>query len=117
MMHQRINTLINSLVLVSFIAPIVGCVTSRTAENNARAERARVVAGTRATYCSAPRTADKRVDVDRLITQLVELHANTYSFCIHGYATDWNDLKLILPRAREKGIRVWGSLVPIGGVS
>jgi hypothetical protein len=52
------------------------------------------------------------VDVDRLIAQLVELHANTYSFCIHGYATDWDDLKLILPRAREKGIRVWGSLVP-----
>ena len=52
------------------------------------------------------------MDVDRLIAELVELHANTYSFCIHRYATDWDDLKLILPRAREKGIRVWASLVP-----
>jgi hypothetical protein len=52
------------------------------------------------------------VDVDRLIVQLVELHANTYSLCIHGYATDWDDLKLILPRAREKNIRLWASLVP-----
>ena len=111
MMQKRLNTLVKSLVL-SLLAPLAGCVTSRTAEKNARAERARAVAGTRATYCSAPRNADKRVDVDRLIAQLVELHANTYSFCIHGYATDWDDLKLILPRAREKGIRVWASLVP-----
>ena len=112
MMPKRFNTLVKSLVLLSLLAPLAGCVTSRTSEKSARAERARAVAGTRATYCSAPRTADKRVDVDRLIAQLVELHANTYSFCIHGYPTDWDDLKLILPRAREKGIRVWGSLVP-----
>ena len=111
-MQKRFDTLIRSLVLLSLLAPLAGCVTSRSAEKKARAERARVVVGTRATYCSAPRTADKRVDVDRLIDQLVELHANTYSFCIHGYSTDWEDLKLILPRAREKGIRVWGSLVP-----
>jgi hypothetical protein len=81
-------------------------------EQNARVERARAIFGTRATYCSAPRKVDKRVDVDRLIAELVDIHANTYSFCIHGFATDWDDLKLILPRAREKGIRVWASLVP-----
>jgi hypothetical protein len=112
MMQKYLNTLIKHLMVLSLVAPLTGCVTSRTAEKQARAERARAVAGTRATYCSAPRTADKRVDVDRLIAQLVELHANTYSFCIHGYATDWDDLKLILPRAREKGIRIWASLVP-----
>ena len=111
-MQKRLNTLVKSVVLLSLLAPISGCVTSRTAEKNARAERARAVFGTRATYCAAPRKADHRVDVDRLIEQLVELHANTYSFCIHGYATDWDDLKLMLPRAREKGIRVWASLVP-----
>ena len=109
---QRLDTLVKSLVLLALLAPFSGCVTSRTAERHARAERQRAVVGTRATYCSAPRTADKRVDVDRLIAQLVELHANTYSFCIHGYATDWDDLKLLLPRAREKGIRLWASLVP-----
>ena len=112
MMQQQLNTLTKSLVLLSLLAPLAGCVTSRTAEQNARADRARVLLGTRATYCSAPRKADTRVDVDLLIAQLVEIHANTYSFCIHNYATDWDDLKLILPRAREKGIRIWGSLVP-----
>jgi hypothetical protein len=52
------------------------------------------------------------VDVERLVSELTDLHANTYSFCIHTYSTDWEDLKLILPRAREKGVRIWASLVP-----
>ena len=103
---------LNSFALLALLAPLSGCVTSRTAGQHARAERTKALFGTRATYCAAPRKADARVDVDRLIDQLVELHANTYSFCIHNYETDWDDLKLILPKAREKGIRVWGSLVP-----
>ena len=111
-MKSQPHTRTNSLVLLALLASLAGCATSRTAQQHARAERARVVFGTRATYCRAPRKADTRVDVDRLISQLVELHANTYSFCIHNHATDWDDLKLILPRAREKGIRVWTSLVP-----
>ena len=112
MKQRQAYNLIQSLILLSLVAPLAGCVTSRTAEKNARAERARVLVGTRATYCSPPRKADNRVDVDRLIAELVDIRANTYSFCIHRYATDWDDLKLLLPRAREKGIRVWASIVP-----
>jgi hypothetical protein len=112
MMQQRLSNLARSLALLTLLAPLAGCVTSRTADQHVRTERAKALVGIRATYCSAPRKADSRVDVDRLIDQLVELHANTYSFCIHNYETDWDDLKLILPRARQKGIRVWGSLVP-----
>jgi hypothetical protein len=111
-MQTRYHTLIKSLLIVSLLAPVTGCVTSQNAEQTARAERTKAIYGTRATYCRAPRKADNRVDVDLLIAQLVELHANTYSFCIHSYATDWDDLKLILPAARAKGIRVWGSVVP-----
>jgi hypothetical protein len=103
---------IQSLLLVSLAFVFAGCSTTRRAEVRARSERTKAIFGTRATYCRAPRTADKRVDVDRLVSQLVELHANTYSFCIHGYATDWDDLKLLLPAARAKGIQVWASLVP-----
>jgi hypothetical protein len=111
-MQHPLNRLAQSLVLLSLRGPLSGCVSSRTAGNDARVERARAILGTRATYCNAPRTADRRVDVDRLVAQLVDLHANTYSFCLHAYATDWEDLKLFLPRAREKGIRVWASIVP-----
>jgi hypothetical protein len=111
-MQANSQIIMKALVLLSLVVPLTGCVTSRTAEQNARDERTRALVGTRATYCSPPRKADSRVDVDRLIAELADIHDNTYSFCIHGYATDWDDLKLLLPRAREKGIRVWASIVP-----
>ena len=111
-MKKPLTILLRSALLLSLLPPLGGCATSGAGARHARAERARVLLGTRATYSGAPRTADHRVDVDRLIAELVELHANTYSFAIHGYATDWDDLKLFLPRAREKGIRVWASVVP-----
>lgn len=99
-------------LIVTLLPPfLTGCATSRSAAD-AAAVRARALLGTRATYCRAPRRADNRVDVERLIAELVELKANTYSFCIHNWATDWDDLKLILPAANAKGIRVWGSVVP-----
>lgn len=100
------------LLAVVLTATLTGCGTPQRAQDQAQADRAQAVRGTRATYCRAPRKTDGRVDVDRLVAELVELHANTYSFCIHAQPTDWDDLKLILPRAREKHIRVWASLVP-----
>ncbi len=107
-MKIRILCLLAAVMLSSFLS---GCAGPRAAAD-AAAVRAQVLVGTRATYCRAPRKADNRVDVERLVAELVELHANTYSFCIHNWATDWDDLKLILPAANAKGIRVWGSIVP-----
>lgn len=74
--------------------------------------RVHAIFNTRATYCSAPRKADGRVDVDRLASELADVGADTYSFCIHRAATDWDDLQLILPKARAKQIRIWASIVP-----
>src|SRR5450759_290866 len=42
-MQKRLNTLVKSVVLLSLLAPLAGCVTSRTVEKKARAERARAV--------------------------------------------------------------------------
>jgi hypothetical protein len=113
-MRARLNVIVIVLVILTFLQPLLAhCATGPKAVSDAsRTERSKVLMGTRATYCSAPRKANGRVDVDKLVDELVEVGANTYSFCIHGQATDWDDLKLILPRAREKGIRVWGSIVP-----
>jgi hypothetical protein len=111
---MRIRLHVITLVLLSLFSPLTGqsATQPKVARDASRTERAKVLMGTRATYCSAPRKADGRVDVDKLVNELVEIGANTYSFCIHAQATDWDDLKLILPRAREKGIRVWASIVP-----
>lgn len=108
-MNTRI--LLRSLAVAWLVSLLAGCATSRSAPN-AAALRAQALIGTRATYCRAPRNADHRVDVDKLIAELTELRANTYSFCIHAWATDWDDLKLILPAANARGIRVWASIVP-----
>jgi hypothetical protein len=71
-----------------------------------------VLRGTLATYSTPPRGADHRVDCKKLVDQLLDLHANTYSFAIHQAETDWDDLKIFLPLARANNIRVWVSLVP-----
>ncbi len=74
--------------------------------------RAQALRGTMGTYCRPPRLENGRVDALLLVEQLVDLHANTYSFCIHTGTNDWEDLQLFLPLARQHGIRVWGSIVP-----
>jgi hypothetical protein len=89
-----------------------GCATRPLTPAQAHALRAEALRNTRATYCTTPRKPDGRVDTDRLVEQLAEVHANTFSFCIHTSSNDWDDFKLFLPKARAKGIRVWGSVVP-----
>jgi hypothetical protein len=64
------------------------------------------------TYDAPPRRADGRVDVPKLIAELMDLGANTYNFLIAHNTDDWDDLKLFLPRARDKNIAVWVTLLP-----
>jgi len=58
------------------------------------------------------RGKDRRVDVGRLVRELVGLRVNTYSWLVHDRDTDWQDFKLFLPLARAQGIKVWLTLVP-----
>src|ERR1051326_5853802 len=109
---RTIPSVAGTIALFFLLALSQGCSGFHSQTVSPQKLRTRNLVGTRATYCSAPKTQKGRVDVDRLISELTDVGANTYSFCIHGYATDWDDLKRILPRAREKGIRVWGSVVP-----
>jgi hypothetical protein len=87
-------------------------VTAAQSDAPGRLERLAGLKGIRATYSQPPRLANGRVDIKLLTDQLLDIHANTYSFCIHVNSNDWDDLQLFLPAAREHGIRVWGSLVP-----
>src|SRR4051794_4214710 len=100
------------LTWVLIAAVSAGCATARKAHTKSGNPAAAALFGTRATYCSVPRKADGRADVDKLIAELVDVGANTYSFCIHSAATDWDDFQLFLPEARKHNIKVWGSVVP-----
>ena len=59
---RSLRKLLTSIFLIAFFA---GCASPRNSAISARAERAKALFGTRATYCSVPRKADGRADVDR----------------------------------------------------
>ena len=71
-----------------------------------------ILAGTLGDYDSEPRTPQGRVDIPRLMEQITTAHMNTYDFLVWHAATDWEDLRLFLPAARAKGIKVWVTLCP-----
>ncbi|MCX7008616.1 MAG: hypothetical protein NTY53_15415 [Kiritimatiellaeota bacterium] len=94
-------------------AALISLVMVQAADTPAgQAERTQALRGCFGTYDSVPRGKDGHVDGARLLKELLDQGANTYHWLIHPKPTDWDDLKLFLPRAREKNIRVWVSLVP-----
>jgi hypothetical protein len=109
-MHMSAITVLFRLTgLSALLSLVVGCQTAGTGVPPDPASRLRGCFGT---YDAEPRKNDGRVDVERLVGELVAIQANTYNFLVWRAATDWEDLKLFLPRARAKNIKVWVTLVP-----
>ena len=73
---------------------------------------AMAVHGILADYDSELRREDGRVDVEAMTARLKDLGVNTYFWLIWHASTDWDDLKLFLPRAAAAKINVWVYLVP-----
>lgn len=65
-----------------------------------------------ADYDSELRQPDGHVHIDAMVAGLKELGVTTYYWLIWHAATDWDDLKLFLPKAAQAGIKVWVYLVP-----
>ena len=101
--------MVGSLALLPLL---IGCRTPTGVTQRSAAARAAALLGTFGTYNAEPRKSDGRVDVERLVLELVAIKAHTYNFLVWRAATDWEDLKLFLPLAREKNIHVWITLVP-----
>lgn len=93
-------------------AVLLFAATAQQGLGESAADRTAAIRGTWGTYAGEPRTRDGRVDIDRLLSELADLKANTYHWLIWHAATDWEDLQTFLPAARKEGIRVWVSLVP-----
>ncbi|RIH65539.1 hypothetical protein D1164_07655 [Mariniphaga sediminis] len=68
--------------------------------------------GTLGTYGAPPRLKNGRVDIPRLLSELADIHANTYHWLIWQNDNDWNDLKAFLPLAQKANLNVWVTLVP-----
>jgi hypothetical protein len=75
-------------------------------------DRSKPLRGCFGTYDGEPRLPNGRVDIDRLMSELAEIKVNTYNWLVARAVTDWDDLRLFLPRARRQGIRVWVTLLP-----
>lgn len=103
---------IRSLGLLFILLSLAGCSSPKATQAKAQAARANNLRGIFGTYDAEPRKPDGRVDVERLVNELTAIKANTYNFLVWRAATDWEDLKLFLPRAREQRIKVWVTLVP-----
>lgn len=101
-----------SLFTLLFVADIACAADIPASPSSAATQPADLPRGTIGTYAGAPRSADRRVDARRLISELKDLQVNTYSWLIWHEDTDWEDLQWFLPLAREAGIRVWVTLVP-----
>jgi len=65
-----------------------------------------------ATYDAELRRPDGRVDIEAMVPRLKELGVTTYYWLVFHATTDWDDLKLFLPKAAQAGIAVTVYLVP-----
>lgn len=104
------NELFKLTVLLFLLIPT--CIFAIDGTKNAKETGPINLRGTLGTYSHPPRLESGRVDSQRLLTELKDLHANTYFFLIHTKATDWDDLKEFLPLARKAKIKVWVGLFP-----
>jgi hypothetical protein len=75
-------------------------------------ERRGAITRSYGTYDGNVRGPDGRIDCERLVAELSELHANTYNWLIAHAATDWEDLHTFLRLAAKHSIRVWVTLLP-----
>ena len=101
-----------TLLFLAGLLVIAGCGSVKSTHVDIEAVRIQELKGTFGTYDAEPRKPDGRVDVDRLVNELVAIKANTYNFLVWRAANDWEDFKLFLPKAREHNIKVWITLCP-----
>src|SRR5438552_457808 len=64
------------------------------------------------TYGRPNWTTNGHADVQKLLGDLEDIRANTFHWAIHGYTNEWDEIKIFLPLAREKKIKVWITLMP-----
>ncbi len=84
-----------------------------TSHTRAREQYQPLEKGVLGTYASPPLLPNGRVDIHRLISELKDIHANTYNWLIwRKNSGDFDELRHFLPLARKAGIKVWVTLVP-----
>jgi hypothetical protein len=99
---QKINSILIFLLLTAFT-----CSTSTFSEGGAD-PKPKVIG----TYGSPPHTKGGTILYDSLISQLKDLHCNTYNWLIMPDTNSFKQFKEFLPLAKKDGIDVWATLIP-----
>ncbi len=87
---------------------VVGCASTSPAQKGASPKT--MIIGT---YASPPYAPDKTTILyDSLISQLKDLHCNTYSWLIMPNQKSFEQFKEFLPIAKKNNIEVWAMLIP-----
>ena len=100
---------------ISFLGLMHGYGVSQQAVKKSRGNQYNdaIAHGVLGTYSAPPRLPDGKVDNERLIAELTDIHATTYNWLIwRNEGNDLSALKQFLPMARKAGIQVWVTLVP-----
>ena len=64
------------------------------------------------TYGRPNWTTNGHADTTKLLSELADIHANTFHWAIHTYSNEWDEIKTFLPLARKANIKVWITLMP-----
>ena len=94
------------LILAVAIAPVVA-----QDKTSARRQGQSLTRRHLADYSAAVELPNGRVDTDTMVKRLKELGVTTYYWLVVPWS-NWDDLKLFLPKAAAAGIDVWAYLVP-----
>jgi hypothetical protein len=98
--------------VAALCAFMAACSFSAPAEDLAARARSQPLRGSLCTYAAPPCLEDGRVDVERLVAELVELHANTYRWVFRPGETNLQDFRKFLPLARAHKVRAWVTVNP-----
>src|SRR4051812_34209180 len=64
------------------------------------------------TMSAEVRGPDKRIDIDRTIDALAQMHVNTYQYLVWQNERDWDDLPAFADAAAKHNIDVWVYIIP-----
>ena len=88
------------------------CSLSLSAQPATAVDRTAGLRGCFGTYAGAPKLPNGHVDQQKLIAELLDIHANTYHWLFRSKQVEFEDFKAFLPLARQHNIKVWVTLVP-----
>jgi hypothetical protein len=96
----------------NLVGLLLVCALSASAPKAIAVDRTAPLRGCFGTYAGAPKLPDGHVDQQKLMAELLDIHANTYHWLFRGKQIEFDDFKAFMPLAAQHKIKLWVTLVP-----